>query len=181
MNRMKKDMSAVGFEPTSANTLELESNPLDRSGTLTYIFIFPLTHTPLETTNSFTILPNTFICCTLWRIRLLTIISTHTYTHITAYRHQQLSRYTLDILTFPATLLTPHFHTPHFHTPPICHHCCISVHTLYLSYALTPLHDTIQITPSMWWMLETVQWSQVNQSVLRMIIVQIIDICRWSS
>jgi hypothetical protein len=43
------------------------------------------------------------------------------------------------------------------------------------------LHDTIQITPSMWWMLETVQWSQVNQSVLRMIIVQIIDICRWSS
>lgn len=28
-------MSAVGFEPTSANTVELESTPLDRSGTLT--------------------------------------------------------------------------------------------------------------------------------------------------
>ena len=29
------DMSAVGFEPTSANTVELESTPLDHSGTLT--------------------------------------------------------------------------------------------------------------------------------------------------
>ena len=28
-------MSAVGFEPTSASTVELESTPLDRSGTLT--------------------------------------------------------------------------------------------------------------------------------------------------
>ena len=32
---MQKDVSAVGFEPTSANTVELESTPLDRSGTLT--------------------------------------------------------------------------------------------------------------------------------------------------
>jgi hypothetical protein len=31
-------MSAVGFEPTSANTVELESTPLDRSGTLTLYF-----------------------------------------------------------------------------------------------------------------------------------------------
>jgi hypothetical protein len=31
----QKDLSAVGFEPTSANTVELESTPLDRSGTLT--------------------------------------------------------------------------------------------------------------------------------------------------
>ena len=30
-----RDVSAVGFEPTSANTVELESTPLDRSGTLT--------------------------------------------------------------------------------------------------------------------------------------------------
>jgi hypothetical protein len=30
-----ESMSAVGFEPTSANTVELESTPLDRSGTLT--------------------------------------------------------------------------------------------------------------------------------------------------
>jgi len=31
-------LSAVGFEPTSANTVELESTPLDRSGTLTAIY-----------------------------------------------------------------------------------------------------------------------------------------------
>lgn len=34
-------VSAVGFEPTSANTVELESTPLDRSGTLTR---FSFTH-----------------------------------------------------------------------------------------------------------------------------------------
>ena len=33
--KKKKSLSAVGFEPTSANTVELESTPLDRSGTLT--------------------------------------------------------------------------------------------------------------------------------------------------
>ncbi len=27
-------MQAVGFEPTSVNTVDLESNPLDRSGKL---------------------------------------------------------------------------------------------------------------------------------------------------
>jgi hypothetical protein len=27
-----KDLHSVGFEPTSTNTLELESSPLDRSG-----------------------------------------------------------------------------------------------------------------------------------------------------
>lgn len=32
-------MSAVGFEPTSANTVELESTPLDRSGTLTISYV----------------------------------------------------------------------------------------------------------------------------------------------
>ena len=32
-------MSAVGFEPTSANTIELESTPLDRSGTLTISYV----------------------------------------------------------------------------------------------------------------------------------------------
>lgn len=35
VEKKKKEMSAVGFEPTSANTVELESTPLDRSGTLT--------------------------------------------------------------------------------------------------------------------------------------------------
>ena len=33
--KRRKRLSAVGFEPTSANTVELESTPLDRSGTLT--------------------------------------------------------------------------------------------------------------------------------------------------
>lgn len=38
-------VSAVGFEPTSANTVELESTPLDRSGTLTSPgFSHPKTH-----------------------------------------------------------------------------------------------------------------------------------------
>lgn len=37
MFTIKKLLSAVGFEPTSANTVELESTPLDRSGTLTII------------------------------------------------------------------------------------------------------------------------------------------------
>ena len=32
-----QNVSAVGFEPTSANTVELESTPLDRSGTLTSV------------------------------------------------------------------------------------------------------------------------------------------------
>lgn len=35
VEKKEKEMSAVGFEPTSANTVELESTPLDRSGTLT--------------------------------------------------------------------------------------------------------------------------------------------------
>ena len=34
-------MSAVGFETTSANTVELESTPLDRSGTLTIKYALP--------------------------------------------------------------------------------------------------------------------------------------------
>ena len=34
-------MSAVGFEPTSANTVELESTPLDRSSTLTITYALP--------------------------------------------------------------------------------------------------------------------------------------------
>ena len=39
-------VSAVGFEPTSANTVELESTPLDRSGTLTsYTQRFYTVHT----------------------------------------------------------------------------------------------------------------------------------------
>lgn len=44
-------MSAVGFEPTSANTVELESTPLDRSGTLTLERYTPATkqHTTLLT------------------------------------------------------------------------------------------------------------------------------------
>ena len=32
---------AVGFKPTSANTVELESTPLDRSGTLTITYVLP--------------------------------------------------------------------------------------------------------------------------------------------
>jgi len=43
------DMSAVGFEPTSANTVELESTPLDRSGTLTIKdTLLPQNHTPTK-------------------------------------------------------------------------------------------------------------------------------------
>ena len=34
INNNKKDLQAVGFEPTSVATSELESDPLDRSGTL---------------------------------------------------------------------------------------------------------------------------------------------------
>ena len=30
-------MSSVGLEPTSTNTLQLECNPLDRSGMMTYV------------------------------------------------------------------------------------------------------------------------------------------------
>ena len=38
-------MQAVGFEPTSANTLELKTNPLDRSGTLAItVFHFTMRH-----------------------------------------------------------------------------------------------------------------------------------------
>ena len=44
-------MSAVGFEPTSANTVELESTPLDRSGTLTDIH-FIHTH-PTKPINNY--------------------------------------------------------------------------------------------------------------------------------
>lgn len=33
-------MTAVGFEPTSANTVELESTPLDRSGMLSNIYAY---------------------------------------------------------------------------------------------------------------------------------------------
>lgn len=33
-------MLTVGFEPTSANTVELESTPLDRSGTLAYFYTY---------------------------------------------------------------------------------------------------------------------------------------------
>lgn len=33
-------MTAVGFEPTSTNTDDLKSSPLDRSGTLSYIIYF---------------------------------------------------------------------------------------------------------------------------------------------
>jgi len=35
--KKEKGLSAVELEPTSANTVELESTPLDRSGTLTTI------------------------------------------------------------------------------------------------------------------------------------------------
>lgn len=31
-------MHSVGFEPTSTNTLELESSPLDRSGKNAYLY-----------------------------------------------------------------------------------------------------------------------------------------------
>jgi len=42
-------LSAVGFEPTSANTVELESTPLDRSGTLTTkLTLLPQNHTHTE-------------------------------------------------------------------------------------------------------------------------------------
>lgn len=39
--RKRSRLSAVGFEPTSANTVELESTPLDRSGTLTITYALP--------------------------------------------------------------------------------------------------------------------------------------------
>ena len=47
--RERKSVSAVGFEPTSANTVELESTPLDRSGTLTFMKIA----LPTKTTSLF--------------------------------------------------------------------------------------------------------------------------------
>jgi hypothetical protein len=46
----EKEMSAVGFEPTSANTVELESTPLDRSGTLT-VYTSRLLGTPTRKTT----------------------------------------------------------------------------------------------------------------------------------
>ena len=51
-------VSTVGFEPTSANTVELESTPLDRSGTLTRLGF----QTPKNTLQN-------------------TIIHTHNHTH----------------------------------------------------------------------------------------------------
>ena len=98
-------MHSVGFEPTSTNTFELESNPLDRSGTNAGVFSkLPTiyTHTHIHHTDT------THIHYSLFILNFHLIITLHTNCfirnpHITnenIYSHPLFQIYYLFIFTY---------------------------------------------------------------------------------
>ena len=112
--KRQKVMSAVGFEPTSANTVELESTPLDRSGTLT---IMDSHHTLIQTHTH--------------KHQPCTRNNNTTHTHTTHHIHCRRSIHTIAF-SYPTraslphtthTLSISHIHNTvfHTHTPPFHH------------------------------------------------------------
>ena len=52
MLEQNKNLHSVGFEPTSTNTLELESSPLDRSGTNAHLLVTAVDYTQKHSNTS---------------------------------------------------------------------------------------------------------------------------------